>query len=156
MDKLRILIVEDEPIISNDIKASLAKLGYEVCGWVASGASAVKSAEDLRPDLILMDIILQGDMNGIEAANIINKRFNIPIIYMTGNADMETIQSARDTNPYGYVLKPVNSMNLFSVIDTALRRHNLEKDLRDSEEKFRIISENIIDGLALTIDAPIW
>ncbi|MBN2158416.1 MAG: PAS domain S-box protein [Spirochaetes bacterium] len=152
MDRTKILIVEDEAVIAMYVQNSLARLGYEVCAAVSSGEEAVKKAGEMMPDLVLMDIVLQGEMDGVQAAKIIHETLDIPVVYMTGNADVPTIQRARDIAPYGYVLKPVNVMHLFSTIDAILRRRDLEVRLAESEERFRAISENILEGVALTVD----
>ena len=140
MQKKKILIVEDEAVISLYIQNSLVNLGFEICGHVITGEEAVRKAEELSPDIILMDIVLQGKMDGIEAAKIIRDRLDIPVIYMTGNADMSTVTRARDTAPYGYVLKPIDLLHLFSTIDAVMNRRDLELRLTESEEKFRAIS----------------
>ncbi len=145
MARTQILIVEDEPIVAMHIRNSLEKLGYEVCGWVKSGEEAVSTAADLKPDLILMDIILSGPLDGVEAAKTIRETLPIPIVYMTGNADIPTITRARETEPHGYVLKPVNILQLFSIIDTAINRNELEKRLAASEEKFRFLTDKMSD-----------
>lgn len=145
MVKKSILIVEDETIIGKHIQNSLVKLGYDVCGCVRSGEEALRSAAELKPSLILMDIILAGPMDGIVAAKIIKETLGIPVVYMTGNADVPTITRARETSPYGYVLKPVNILHLFSTIDTALHRHGLEKQLVESEEKYRFLTDKMSD-----------
>ncbi len=149
--KTKILVVEDEAVICMHIRNSLERLGYEVCGCVASGSEAMQAAAETHPDLILMDIVLQGDMDGIEAAQIIRERFGIPIVYMTGNADIPTITRARGTDPYGYILKPIDVLHMFSTIDTIMHRRDLELRLAENEEMFRAISENILEGIALTV-----
>jgi PAS domain S-box-containing protein len=149
MVKTSIMIVEDEAVISMHIQNSLIKLGYDVCGCVNSGEEAVRMASELKPDLILMDIILQGRMDGIEAAKIIKDTLGVPVVYMTGNADFQTITKARETDPHGYVLKPINVLHLFSTIDTVLHRNKLETSLRESDEKLRRIIENSKDGIVL-------
>jgi PAS domain S-box-containing protein len=149
MTKTKILIVEDEAVISMHIQNSLIKLGYEVCCCVTSGEESIRLASELKPDLILMDIVLQGSMDGIEAARIIKDTTGIPVVYMTGNADVQTITRARETDPYGYVLKPINVLHLFSTIDTVLHRNELERSLRESDEKLRNIIENSMDGIIL-------
>ncbi|OHD66997.1 MAG: hypothetical protein A2176_16110 [Spirochaetes bacterium RBG_13_51_14] len=149
MEKPRILIVEDESVIVMNLENNLAELGYEVCGYVSTGKKAVRKAAELEPDLILMDIVLKGTMDGIEAAKIIKDTLDIPIVYMTGNADVPTITRARETDPHGYLLKPINMLHLFSTIDTVLRRHTLEIRLRENEEKLRRIIENSKDGIIL-------
>ncbi len=145
MAKKKILIVEDEAIVAKHIQNSLIKLEYEVCGCVKSGEEALDLSAELRPDLILMDIILKGPMDGIEAAKIIKETLAIPVVYMTGNADVPTISRARGTNPCGYILKPINILHLYSMIDTALHRHGLETQLKENEEKYRFITDTMSD-----------
>lgn len=145
MSKTKILIVEDEAIVAMHIQNSLARLDYEVCGCVKSGEEAIRLAADLMPDLILMDIVLKGPMDGIEAAKIIKETLAIPVVYMTGNADVPTITRARETSPYGYILKPVNILHLYSMIDTALHRHMLESSLAESEKKYRFLTDRMSD-----------
>lgn len=141
MSQARILIVEDELIIAMDIKTILQKLGYNACGVVNSGEDAIKEAVKLQPDLILMDIILNGSIDGIEAARNIYSLLKIPIIYMTANADKKTIERARDTAPFGYILKPFNENDLHSNIESALYKNSMEKRLRASEKKYRELVE---------------
>ncbi len=147
MKKYRILLVEDEAIIGMDIKDNLIAIGYEVPAVVASGEDAIEMAPSIAPDLILMDIILAGGIDGIEAARAIRRTHDIPVVYLTGNADMATVKRARETDPYGYVLKPVDIQNLFSTIDTALHRHRLEARLKESEEKYRRIVDTAAEGI---------
>ncbi len=145
MTKQRVLIAEDEAIIGMHLKSALTGLGYEVIGVVNNAADAVRRCGESRPDIILMDIVMPGTMDGIEAAREIMNAYDIPVVYLTGNADMATVARARETNPYGYIIKPVNAQHLFSTIDTALNRRALEMKLRDSEEKYRLVAENMVD-----------
>jgi len=111
MTQARILVVEDESIVAADIQDRLESLGYEVPATVASGEKAVEQAGVLRPDLVLMDIQLNGRMDGVEAADQIRLRFGIPVIYLTANADHPTVQRAKVTEPFGYVIKPLRKEN---------------------------------------------
>lgn len=156
--KARIMIAEDESIIALDLSGILAGLGFETCGIVSTGARAVEAALSDTPDLILMDIILMGDMDGIEAARRIRSVRDIPVIYLTANADPATVQRARDTEPYAYLNKPVDARDLYSNIDSALYKHATERrlrqseaSLRESEEKYRSLVENISDVI-FTLD----
>ena len=122
MPKKKILIVEDERIVAMDIQNRLIDLGYSVCGSASSGEDAVKKASELQPDLVLMDIVLKGDMDGIDAAGQIRERFNIPVVYLTAFSDEKTLQRARLTGAYGYILKPFGDNELRSNIAVALHK----------------------------------
>lgn len=145
MSKKRILIVEDEAIIAMHLQSTLDGLGYDTVGLTHNASDAIRACGELRPDIILMDIVIPGGMDGIEAAKIIMNTYDIPVVYLTGNADRQTVLRARETNPYGYVIKPVNAQHLFSTIDTALNRRVLERKLRDSEDQYRRVVENMSD-----------
>lgn len=135
MEKQTILIVEDEAITALDVQNNLRSFGFDVIGIVSTGEAAIEKAESCRPDIILMDIVLSGKMDGIAASMAIKERFDIPVIYMTGNADIMTVNRARETAPYGYIVKPINRQNLYSTIDTVLHRHNLETELKNKREE---------------------
>jgi PAS domain S-box-containing protein len=143
MDNCKILIVEDEMIIGSYIKDLLQKVDYKVVDIVVSGEDAIKKSKELIPDLILMDIILAGKIDGIEAARIIHKSLSIPIVYLTGNADFNTVIRARETQPFGYILKPVNIQDLYSTIDTAIRRHELEIKYKEKSEELESLNEEL-------------
>ena len=130
----RIMIVEDERIVAQDIQNRLEKLGYTVSTVASSGEEAIKKAGKITPDLILMDIVLKGKMDGIEAADIIRDQVNIPVVYLTAYADEETLQRAKFTEPYGYILKPFEDRELHIIIEMALYNHEIEKKLRKKEE----------------------
>jgi len=104
--KRRILIVEDETMIAKDIESKLRNIGYEPLPLVSSGEKAVEKAGKLRPDIILMDVVLDGKMDGIEAAGQIKTSFNIPVVYLTAYSDDSTLERAKVTDPFGYILKP--------------------------------------------------
>ncbi|MCB9248374.1 MAG: PAS domain S-box protein [Ignavibacteriales bacterium] len=145
-----ILVVEDESIVSLEIQGRLEELGYTVAGAVYSGEDAIASAKELLPDLILMDINLRGNIDGIEAANFIKKALNIPIIYMTAYADEETIQRAKVTAPYAYIIKPIEVRELHTSIEIAMFKSQMEKKLIESEHRFRSLFENATLGLYRT------
>jgi len=134
MGQPKILVVEDEGIIAKDIQMSLRHLGYEVPSTVASGEQAIKKAEVEKPDLILMDIVLQGEMDGIEAATRIRSRFDIPVIYLTSYSDKETMERAKGTEPYGYILKPFDESKVDTTIKMALLKHKMEKSFRERKK----------------------
>ena len=120
---INILIVEDELLIAKNLSYKLEKLGYQIADIVSSGADAIQRARELRPDLILMDIVIKGDIDGIETAAIINQELDIPIIYTTAYADDETLQRAEKTGSYGYLLKPFKEREMHATIKIALSKH---------------------------------
>lgn len=120
----KILVVEDEILIANDISQALRSFGYEVMDIVVSGRGAIEFVKKDKPDLILMDIMLEGEMNGIEAALEINEENSIPIIYLTAFSDVKTLRKASESNPYGYILKPFEERELLSIIDRTLYKIN--------------------------------
>jgi CheY-like chemotaxis protein len=123
MEQPRIMIVEDEGIVSLDLRDQLANLGYSVAAVAASGEEAIRKAKETRPDLVLMDIRLKGGIDGIEAANEIQARLHVPIVYMTALADLDTRQRSQTTGYSGYLVKPVGEDELQAAIETALHRH---------------------------------
>ena len=127
----RILIVEDESITALDIRQMVQQLGYEPVGLVACGKDAIEQALTLRPDVILMDILLKGPMDGIQAAIAIRSQHPCPVIYLTAHADQSTIDRAELTEPAGYVLKPVCEWELQAAIELALRRDRMKEPLRE-------------------------
>ena len=128
MANTRIMIVEDEWITAADIKMSLQNLGYTVSSVASSSKEAIQKAEEHRPDLVLMDIILQGEMDGIEAANQIRSRFNIPIIYLTAYTNETVLERAKITEPLAYIVKPFTKEDLKMAIEIALYKHKTEKE----------------------------
>ncbi len=128
--KKRIVLVEDERLIARDLQGKLIKLGYEVAGLACSKAEALELVDSTRPDLVLMDIHLRGPLDGIEAAGEIRSRYGIPLVYLTGHSDRETIGKAQVTEPFGYLLKPVDFGELHAVLESALERSRLEKAAR--------------------------
>jgi CheY-like chemotaxis protein len=127
----RILIVEDESILAMLIKGKLRSSGYEVADWVDTGENAIKKAKELLPDLILMDIVLKGKMDGIEASKQIRNRLDIPIIYLTAYSDDDVLKRARITEPYGYLIKPFREDELNANIEMAIYKHKSEKKKRE-------------------------
>ena len=145
MMETRILIVEDQRISAEDLRFTLERLGYTIADIVSSGEDAVRAEEKLRPDLIMMDVMLRDEMTGIEAAKIIKDRNGAPVIYLTAYADQETIERIKTTEPYGYIVKPYQDKELRGIIETALYKHGMELQLRQSEKRFRSLTENIPD-----------
>src|SRR5262249_48831648 len=132
MTQAKILIVEDERVVARDIQKRLHRVGYTVAGITAFGEEAVRVAQDLRPDLVLMAIRLQGSVDGVDAAEQIRSRCQLPVVYLTAYADDNTLQRARVTEPFGYVLKPFDERDLRTVIEMALYKHHAERKLRES------------------------
>jgi len=124
----QILVVEDEGIVVTGIRNMLKSLGYGVPAVASSGKEALRKAAETHPDLVLMDIVLEGDMDGIQAAERIRARFNIPVVYLTAYADDSTVQRAKMTAPYGYLLKPFNERELHAAIEMALYKHMIERE----------------------------
>ncbi|MFS8116949.1 MAG: ATP-binding protein [Microcoleus sp.] len=120
---INILIVEDELLIAKNLSHKLEKLGYQIADIVSCGADAIQRAGEIKPDLILMDIVIKGDIDGIETAAIINQELDIPIIYTTAYADDETLQRAENTGSYGYLLKPFKERELHATIKIAMSKH---------------------------------
>jgi DNA-binding LytR/AlgR family response regulator len=132
----KILVVEDEILVATDIEESLEALGYEVQDSVATGLKAIEAVEKQLPSLILMDINLKGDMTGIEAATHISQNHNVPIIYLTANADLSTINEAKVALPYGYIIKPFTDKDLQTNIEIALFKFENDMKLKMESEQF--------------------
>ena len=139
-DKLtRVLIVEDESIVALSLKDKLNVLGYDVLGIVSTGEKAVVLAREDSPDIVLMDIKLGGEMDGVSTAEQIRLNNAIPVIYLTAYGNQEVMERAKVTEPYGYILKPFSERELHIAIEMALYRHRAETALRESEEKYRLL-----------------
>ena len=134
MEKARILIVEDEAIIAMELESQIQSLGYEVTSIVDTGEKAITKAEEDKPDLILMDIRIKGEMDGIDAAEEIRNRFGIPVIFSTAYLDEERIERAKITMPFGYVLKPIQERDLKVTLEMALYVSRVDAERRKSEE----------------------
>jgi PAS domain S-box-containing protein len=143
--RTKVLIVEDESIVAKDIQQRLENLGYEVSSIASTGETAISRINKNRPDIVLMDIRLKGDMDGVKTAEKIHNHFNIPVVYLTAYADNRTLERAKVTEPYGYIIKPVEDTELKSNMELALYKHAIENKLKENEEKFRIIFENAND-----------
>ena len=150
MNKAHLLVVEDEHIVALDIQDRLIDLGYTVVGLAPTGATAIKKALDLRPDLILMDIKLKGDMDGITASGIIRESLDVPIIYLTAFADETTLERAKRVGPFGYLLKPFEERELHTAIEMALYKHKMEQKLRQSEQWLATTLRSIGDAVIAT------
>ena len=132
MNPVKILVVEDEVIVAQDIAGRLKKLGYVVTATVSSGEEAIQKAIENPPNLVLMDIVLKGDMDGVTAAEKIRTNRNVPTVFLTAYADDKTLQRAKLTDPFGYIIKPFQPNDLRVAIEIALHRHEIETKMRES------------------------
>lgn len=139
--KQKVLIVEDESIVAMDIQQSVKKLGYEVMGVASTGKKALEFlSEKVVPDVILMDIMIKGDMTGIDIAEHVKQNHNIPVIFLTAYADDKTIEKVKETEPYGYILKPFKEVDLKTSIEMAIHKHAVDlKKVKDLEAYSNII-----------------
>jgi len=145
-----ILVVEDESIVALGIEHRLEALGYRVIASAASGEVAIQKTEETQPDLVLMDIQLQDEMDGIEAAEQIRSRFNIPVVYLTAHTDHTTFQRAKLTEPFGYIIKPFQERDLHITIEMALYKHEMENKLAENERWLATTLNSIGDAVIAT------
>ena len=147
MKNRKLLIVEDQVIIALDLKNTLENLGYDVLGIAGSGEECLEMVSRDKPDLVLMDIMLSGDIDGITAATILRAAYDIPVIYLTAHSDEAFLKKANLTGPYGYIVKPIEEKDLYTSIEIALHRSVLDRDLRKSEIKYRTLFEQSLDPI---------
>ena len=150
MGLAKILIVEDEVIVAKTIASQLNQLGYIVAGKVSSGKAAISQASETKPDLILMDIIIKGEIDGITTASYIHEQLDIPIIFLTAYGDEHTLERAKVTQPFGYVVKPFTIRDLRISIEIALVKHKLECELRESRDQLAILLNSMNDAVIAT------
>jgi PAS domain S-box-containing protein len=141
------LVAEDDGMVAEAICDRLTDAGVEVVARADSGAGAVEAALALRPDLILMDVRLKGDMDGIRASELINEKMHVPVVYLTGDSDQNTLQRAKAASAYGYVLKPFHLRNLIGAIEVAVDRFERERRLAESQLTYAAILDSIADGV---------
>ena len=146
MEKINIFIVEDESIVAKDIQNSLTKLGYNVVGIANNGADAIEKVVELAPDLVLMDIMIKGNLTGIEASEKIKEQINVPVIFLTAYADESTLTRAKITEPYGYILKPFKEIDLHSNIEMAIYKHREDAALLKERDFLYSLVENKEEG----------
>ncbi|RLC54256.1 MAG: hypothetical protein DRH79_01175 [Candidatus Cloacimonadota bacterium] len=155
MDKRRVLIVEDETIVAEDIKRILLKRNFEIIGNVTNGHEALKIIKEKKPNLVLLDIMLEDEIDGIQVADQIVAQ-NIPFIYVTAYADDEKIEQAKHTMPFGYLLKPFRERELIATIEMAFFKHDTDKKLKESMKNYKRILDNIQDVYyEVTVDGNI-
>jgi PAS domain S-box-containing protein len=148
--KANILIVEDDFVIAKVLAESLQELGYQVAGIVSTGEEAVERSAKLHPDLVLMDIRLKGEMDGIEAGEAISGDLHIPIVYLTAYSDERTVERAKITEPYGYLIKPFTDTELKTTLEMAIYKHRRERREREKGEWFLETLMAISDGIITT------
>ena len=134
----QILVVEDEPIVALDLQQRLEKMGYRVPSVVATGEAAIEAATRQQPNLVLMDISLEGAMDGVEAAEHITATSRIPVVFLTAFSNDQTLERAKVTEPYGYLLKPFEERELQTTIEVALYKHKAEKALRQAHDELEL------------------
>lgn len=142
MGKINVLVVEDEFIVAKDIQQSLKKLGYTVAGSASTGEKALELVAAEKPNIVLMDIMIKGDMNGIETAEKVKKEFQIPVIFLTAYADESTLAKAKITQPYGYIIKPFKEIDLQTSIEMALYKHQKEQEVEKERDLLYSLVEN--------------
>ncbi len=147
MERMRIFIVEDEPIEALDLRQILTRLGYDVVGDAISGRECIDKVAVLLPDLIIMDIKLEGAMDGIDTAWELRTITDAPVIFITAMSDKSSLERAKVTEPYGYIVKPYNEQELYSTIETSLHRNWIDRRLRESETKYRALFEQSRDAI---------
>jgi len=146
----RILVVEDEALIADDLQTTLQRLGYDVPAPLATGREAIDAAAGLKPQLVLMDIKLQGTMDGIDAADVIHNEYGIPIVFLTSHSDEATLARAMAISPSGYLIKPFNDRELRTAVEVARHRHQLESQLAERERWFSTTLRSIGDAVIAT------
>ena len=155
MANAQILVVEDEKIVAKDIQNTLEGLGYAVPAVASYGEEAIEVTAETQPDLVLMDIVLKGELDGVEAAEQIRTRFDIPVVYLTAFSDEETLQRAKITEPYGYIVKPFSDRELHINIEIALYKHEMQKKLKESERWLSTTLKSIGDAV-IASDTEGW
>lgn len=150
MAQTKILVVEDEIIIAEDLQRRLERLGYEVIGIATSGKEALEKIKEQLPDLILMDIVIHGETDGIETANNIKSLYDIPIIYLTAFSDDETLKRAKITEPFGYMIKPYRERELMVSIEISLYKYNMDKKVKELNRWLSSIIKGIGDAVIAT------
>lgn len=143
MKRKKIIIVEDEVVIALDLQSMLEKFGYNVIGHFTRGEEVLDGIKKMVPDIILMDIKLEDEMDGIQTAELVNERYNIPIVFITSYSNKNIIERAKKINPFGYIVKPFEERELYTTIELALYKYSADLKLKESEKKYRELSESI-------------
>lgn len=151
MGTTRILVVEDESIVAKDIQSTLVRLGYEVPATASSAQAAYDKLEELRPDLVFLDIKLKGEEDGIHIAEHIRERYNIPVIFLTSYVDQVTLDRAKVTEPYGYIVKPFNESDLKTTVEMALFKFSRDRETREEKQRLANALEQM-EELVIIVD----
>src|SRR5215470_5007009 len=152
MTSARIMVVEDEAITAEDLQETLTQMGYSVTAVAATAADAIREAERTRPDLIIMDIHIRGDVDGVEAAQTIRRRFDIPAVYLTAHADPNTLSRAKLAEPLGYIIKPFQEPELQATIEMALHKQRIDRESKQNQERLSATLGAIGEGV-ISVDA---
>ena len=152
MEKKKIMVVENERIVAHNLARQLTDLGYDVVATAYSGEEAVDKFREVHPDLVLMDIVLAGEMDGIQAAETIASLSGAPVVYLTAYADDKTFSRATLTSPFGYIMKPVKKEQLYVAIELALHRQSIELNLRKNHARIYSSMKGMIGAIAETIE----
>jgi len=154
MAKTKVLIVEDEAIIAKDIENVFTKAGYKVVGSFLTGEAAIQAVDELEPDIVLMDIMLKGDMSGIQAAEVIREKSNTPVVFLTAYADENTIDKARSAVPYGYIVKPFKENEVIATIEIALNKYKEDQELIKERDMLKnmVIEKSDSDSIFVRAD----
>ncbi len=147
MNKGRVLLVEDDPVYRRLVDGVLVREGYAACRMATSGGEAIGMVSSFRPDLVLMDINLEGDLNGIETAERILGKINVPIVFLSSYSDQTILETIQRAGPYGFIAKPFRAEQLVAAVETALHRHQLDRDVQDSRDWFSTVLGSIADGV---------
>jgi signal transduction histidine kinase len=143
--KPRIYVVEDEMIVARDIRMQLSEMGYEAVGHSANAEEALEKLRAMQPDLVLMDIHLKGQMDGIDAAQVIRSELNVPVVFLTAFAADDVLERAKLTEPYGYILKPFSERELRTVLEMALYKSNAERTMREDARRLKQMAQRVIE-----------
>ena len=135
LDKSKILIVEDEGIVALELQKRLINLGYHVVGTYAEGTEALANVAALKPDVALMDIVIKGDLDGIETAAEMSSRWDLPVVFLSAHADTDTVERTKQVGAFGYIVKPFDESKLYATIETALVKYQGQRELEDYAEK---------------------
>jgi PAS domain S-box-containing protein len=149
MGKVKILVVEDEFVTGSEIRSRLTEMGYDVPKVVATGEDAIRMAGEFNPDIVVMDITLKGEMNGIQAADQIRTRYGIPIVYLTAHSDDATIKKAIITEPFGYLIKPLEERAFKTTIQMALYKHSMDEKVKERDRTIQALLNTTTDAMLL-------